>query len=138
DMTDEIVRSWRRVLIGKEFIEKVLSAVRIRRGMERSALQAHVAFTAGHPRNKPVMTGAATVVDILMAAQLLIDSEGKLIATDSQGTVEADDDDHAPGVTEFVPEPRPGERVPVRAPTLVTSVSGVPIQIQIQLQCTPD
>jgi hypothetical protein len=133
DMTDEVVKSWRRVLVGNEFIEKVLSAVRIRKGMERSALQVHVVFTAGHPRNKVVMTGAATVIDILMAAQLLIDSEGKLIAADGHVTLEGKGEATSTGSAELTLEP--SRATP---PTLVTSVSGVPIQIQIQLQCTPD
>jgi hypothetical protein len=138
DMTDQVVKSWRRVLIGNEFIEKVLSAVRIRRGMERSALQTHVVFTAGHPRNKTVMTGAATVIDILMAAQLLIDSEGKLVAADVQLPLEGKSEGTSTVTADLTLEDRGPGVTHQKSPSFATSVRGVPLQIQIQLQCTPD
>ncbi len=138
DMTDEIVKTWRRVLEGNEFIEKVISAVRIRRGMERSALQSHVVFTAGHPRKQTVMTGSVTVIDILMAAQLLVDSEGKLVAADIQLPLEGKSESISTFTGELTLDSRAAADTSRQLPTLVTSLSGVPVQIQIQLQCTPD
>lgn len=41
DLPDEVVAAWQACLDGNEFIDKVLSAVRIRKGMERGSLQAH-------------------------------------------------------------------------------------------------
>jgi hypothetical protein len=134
DITDEVVKGWRRVLTDNEFVDKVLSAVRIRKGMERSSLQAHVAFTAGVPRKPIVMTGAATVVDILLAAQLLVDSEGKLIAGDGQSVAEP----FEPQQTEAAPPTQSSGTPPQAFPPVTASIRGVPVQIQIQLQCTPD
>jgi hypothetical protein len=132
DLREEIVTGWRRVLEGNEFTDKILSAVRIRKGMERSALQAHVAFTAGHPRKPMTMTGAATVVDILLAGELLHESDGKLEAATAQELSQPT----APEVRGS--ETEAGSAASKSATALQTIVHGVPVQIQIQLQCTPD
>jgi hypothetical protein len=43
-------------------------------------VQAYVAHAAGQPRNKPVMTGASAIVEILKTASLLREEAGELTA----------------------------------------------------------
>ncbi len=133
DLREEIVSGWREVLDGNEFTNKILSAVRIRKGMERSALQAHVAFTAGHPRKPAAMTGAATVIDILLAGELLHESDGKLEATSIQELVPT-----TPPEARKLDLEASGTAESKGSGSLQAIVQGVPVEIHIQLQCTPD
>ena len=71
DMTEEIGAKWRSVVDASDFLQKVIAAVRIRKGMDESTLESHVAYSAGQPKTPSVATGAATVVNILKAAGLL-------------------------------------------------------------------
>src|SRR6476661_7832223 len=57
EMPDEIRRTWREILTENDFIQKVLAAVRIRKGMERTALQSHIAYSSGQSKSPSVMTG---------------------------------------------------------------------------------
>ena len=132
DMATEIVAGWQDVLAGNEFVTKLLSAVRIRKGMDRSSLQTHVAFTAGQPRKAPAMKGAGTVIDVLLAAEMLRDIDGKLIVTaiGHEGTpsrVEAT----LPATQDVADS---GTAPPTASPTPQPGVQGVPVQIQIQIQ----
>lgn len=76
-----IKRNWREVVSRNEFMQNVLSAVKLREGIFASTLQAYIAHYAGQPRNKPVMTGASAVIGILKAASLLHEEAGMLVAT---------------------------------------------------------
>ena len=78
---EEIQRNWRQIVSTSEFMQNVVSAVKLREGMLYPTVQAYIAHSAGQPRNKPVMTGAGAVVEILKAAGLLKEEAGELVAT---------------------------------------------------------
>jgi hypothetical protein len=80
EMTDEIAAKWRAVVDTNDFLQKVVAAVRIRKGMDESSLESHVAYSAGQPKTPAVATGAGAVVDILKNAGLLKEEGGNLIA----------------------------------------------------------
>lgn len=75
-----IQRKWRELVGRDEFMQNVLSAVKLREGIFPSTLQAYIAHYAGQPRNKPVMTGASAIIGILKAAGLLREEAGMLVA----------------------------------------------------------
>src|SRR3712207_1789418 len=77
----EIRRNWRAVVATNEFLQNVVAAVKLREGMLYPTVQAYIAHAAGQPRNKPVMTGAGAIVEILKAAGLLREEAGELVAT---------------------------------------------------------
>lgn len=78
---DEIRNNWRAVVSTSEFLQNVVSAVKLREGMLRPTVQAYIAHSAGQPRNNPVMTGAGALIEILKAANLLKEEAGELVAT---------------------------------------------------------
>jgi hypothetical protein len=78
---EEIRRNWRLIVSKNEFLQNVVSAVKLREGMLSGTVQAYIAHAAGQPRNKPVMTGAATIVEILKVAGLLREQAGELVPT---------------------------------------------------------
>lgn len=78
---DEIRANWRAVVSTSEFLQNVVSAVKLREGMLRPTVQAYIAHSAGQPRNNPVMTGAGAIIEILKSANLLKEEAGELVAT---------------------------------------------------------
>lgn len=138
NMADEIARQWRSIVEQTEFLERLVSAVRIRNGMEPASLQTHVAYTAGQPNKGTVKTGSATVVEILKTAGLLQERDGKLHSVGAEGT--------QPDVAESgvihetataVRRPEPAETF--RAPAIDVAVgTGVSVQIRVAVNCSVD
>lgn len=131
----EMRSQWRQVMAGNEFVEKVIAAVRIRKGMEYSTLQSHIAYSAGQPKTKVVLTGAGAVVDILLAAGLTQQQDGKLVAVVDEMRPPSEAPARAEDVGEVV-----AERPITSAPTLSAPPGGASwvFNIQIQIQCSPD
>ena len=136
DHSEDIKRNWRDIVLDNEFLKGVLSAVKIRKGMESSTLQSHIAYSAGRAKTPRSMAGAGAIIDILQKAELIKDMEGKLVA-----------------VSEVEPVDQPIQRVhrlsgDVRAisdasgKVTVTKgmpvTEGIPVSIQIQIQCSAD
>jgi hypothetical protein len=133
-MPDEITNHWQSVISQVPFFRNLLSAVRIRRGMDLSTLQAHVAYSAGQKKSPAVMTGASAVVEIMRAAAVLREEGGKIVA--------AEETFSTPSVAEpgIPSSPTPGSSVQaVSSPSFMIRSAGTPlsVQLQIQVQCTP-
>lgn len=133
EMPDEITLHWRKIVLANEFLQKLIAAIRIRKGMDPATLQAHVAYSAGRPKTPEVMTGAAAVVDILRASGLVKEDSGKLVATTG--------DELTPlGSSSRTDETiRDNGKAQASAiPTLTSEVShnGMAVTIQIQIQCS--
>lgn len=76
-----IRQNWRKVVSTSEFMQNIVSAVKMREGMMRTTLQSYIAQAAKQPKNKPVMNGAGAIIDILRAAGLLREEDGMIRAT---------------------------------------------------------
>lgn len=131
EMPDEIRTNWRLIVQPNDFLDKVLSAVRIRKGMDRPTLQAHIVYSAGRSKTPAVLAGASAVIDVLKAAELLKEEDGKLVAVPSvsQDRFEVSEME-APST---VPAAQ-GPETP-KVPTPIAGLPGVSIQIQLQVQC---
>jgi hypothetical protein len=113
-----------------------VAAVRIRKSMDESSLEAHVAYSAGQPKTAPVMAGAGTIVEILKLSGLLVEDGGSLVAVsplDSRpDTVRTEPEIYpAPEVS-----PAPPESVPIPHVLSVPAVPGTPINVSIQIRVT--
>jgi hypothetical protein len=148
----EIRRRWREIVATNEFLQNLVSAVKMREGMLYPTLQAYVAHAAGQPRNKPVMTGAGAIIEILKVASLLKEEAGELVATydELDEALEADEPASADGSlleVPVVPEPttsadQPPPDVP-KSPDSPTSGTvevneGPAVNIHLHVQCTAD
>ena len=76
----ETRNNWRAIVAASEFLQNVVSAVKLREGMLYPTVQAYIAHAAGQPRNKPVMNGAGAIVEILKTAGMLREEAGELVA----------------------------------------------------------
>ncbi len=130
----EIRRNWRAIVASNEFLQNVVAAVKLREGMIYPTVQAYVAHAAGQPRNKPVMTGAGAIVEILKAAGLLREEAGELVAT-FDGELEPEDLIYA--ADEFSTETPEEQEEPLVSAT-VEADDGPAVKIHLHLQCTAD
>lgn len=131
---DEIRSNWRAIVAASEFLQNVVSAVKLREGMLYPTVQAYIAHAAGQPRNKPVMNGAGAIIEILKAAGMLKEEAGELVATFDEQPEETASEDGSAAET-----PEAGESV------ISTTVSeAVPegtrptVSIHVQVRCTAD
>lgn len=129
---EEIRRNWRAIIATNEFLQNVISAVKLREGMLYPTVQAYVAHAAGQPRNKPVMTGAGAIVEILKTAGLLKEEAGELVAT-FDGELDPVD---AIAMDELSPETQEEEE-PIVSATLEAG-EGPAVKIHLHVQCTAD
>lgn len=122
----EIRRNWREIISTNEFLQNVVAAVKLREGMPYSTVQAYIAHAAGQPRNKPVMTGAGAIIEILKTAELLRDQDGEIVAT-----VDEEFEEKTSTTSPGMPDP-----------TEITVSTNGPdtsaVNIHLHVQCTPD
>ncbi len=140
DMPDEITKYWREIVLGNDFLEKVLAAVRIRKGMDTGTLQSHIAYSAGQPKSPGIMAGATAVIDILRAAAFLKEEDGKLIAMTEVVISSTTEISSAEEKFTSAQASQSPTRPPLPSQSFPLSASGIPftIQFQIQLQCSVD
>jgi hypothetical protein len=127
---EEIRRNWREIVATNEFLQNVVAAVKLREGMLYPTVQAYVAHAAGQPRNKPVMTGAGAIVEILKIAGLLREEAGELVAT-FDGELDVVEDI---AMEELSTEE---ETEPLFSATVETSEDPA-VKIHLHVQCTAD
>ncbi len=131
--------NWREVVGSTEFLQNVVSAVKLREGMLRPTVQAYIAHAAGQPRNNPVMTGAGAIVEILKTAGLLREEAGELVATFDEWP--EPEDPPTPEEPEDTPEESPEEppaEVSATVEALPPAGAAPAVTIHVQVRCTAD
>jgi hypothetical protein len=137
----EIRSNWRAIVGASEFLQNVVSAVKLREGMLYPTVQAYIAHAAGQPRNKPVMTGAGAIIEILKTAGLLKEEAGELVAPFEEEPPEPE----APAASaDGSPPETPETAEPVVSTTVTEVVADTPVgapatvSIHVQVRCTAD
>ena len=130
---EEIRQSWRAIVATNEFLQNVVAAVKLREGMLYPTVQAYIAHAAGQPRNKPVMTGAGAIVEILKTAGLLREEAEELVAT-FDGELDPVEDGFA---TDELSDEAVDETEPVVSATMEAG-EGAAVKIHLHVQCTAD
>jgi hypothetical protein len=140
DLSSEISIKWRAVVEGSDFLQKVIAAVRIRKGMDESSLEIHVAYSAGQPKTPTVATGAATVVNILKAAGLLKEEAGSLVAVLPEPPTIPESVQKSLSFSELPLEGVDSDGTSSSSPKLLTSIrlGAVQLTIDVTVQCTPN
>jgi hypothetical protein len=82
ELPENIRVAWREIIEESEFLSKIITAIEIRNGMDQSTLESHIAYSAGQPKKPQFMTGARTIIDILRAAEIIKEVDGKIVVTD--------------------------------------------------------
>lgn len=71
EIPEEMIKAWRIIVGDNEFLSKMIQAIEVRKGMEESHLENHIAYSAGEVKSKEVTRGARTVIDILRGSGLV-------------------------------------------------------------------
>jgi hypothetical protein len=136
----EIRSNWRAIVTASEFLQNVVSAVKLREGMLYPTVQAYIAHAAGQPRNKPVMTGAGAIIEILKTAGLLKEEAGELVAPFEK---EPESEAQPASADGSLPE-TPEAAEPVVSATVGEAAAGTftgnpaTVSIHVQVRCTVD
>ena len=136
----EIRSNWRAIVAASEFLQNVVSAVKLREGMLYPTVQAYIAHAAGQPRNKPVMTGAGAIIEILKTAGQLKEEAGELVAPLEK---EPEPEAQPASADGSLPE-TPEAAEPVVSATVSEAAAGTftgnpaTVSIHVQVRCTAD
>lgn len=79
DMLNDMKKYWTEIVNENDFLTKMLQAVKVRKGMDISQLENHIAFSSGEKKSGFVLTGARAVIDILVASSQLSQDGDKLV-----------------------------------------------------------
>jgi hypothetical protein len=133
----EIRSNWRAIVAVSEFLQNVVSAVKLREGMLYPTVQAYIAHAAGQPRNKPVMTGAGAIIEILKTAGLLKEEAGELVAPFEK---EPGPEAQPASADGSLPETPEAAEPVVSATVSEAAATGTPttVSIHVQVRCTAD
>lgn len=150
DRPEEQSEVWGKIIDSSEFLQKIVSAVRIRRGMDSPTLVNHIAFSAGGSKNAAVMAGAGAVLEILVRGGALTDQGGLLIAADRVARSISDAPLPSVKVSEVkvsAPQFYGGSyplvtsnlfSSPIGASSAASSNIDTSLRINIQINCTPE
>lgn len=74
---EEIERTWKSLIDENEFLTRMISAIKIRNGMDRTGLINHILYSAGSTTGS-AKVGANTIIEIFKAANLVTEEDGKI------------------------------------------------------------
>lgn len=85
-MDAEIARIWRELIENDDFLTRMLSAIRIRKTMEKTAFINHIVYSSGASAGKNAKTGAATLVELMKVAGFVSEQDGQIIIIDDNSS----------------------------------------------------
>ena len=136
DLPSEIAAKWRAVVEVSDFLQKIVAAVRIRKGMDEASLETHVAYSAGQPKTPVVSTGAGTVVEILKNSGLLREEGGNLVATAPESLPIAETVQKSLSLSDTM-QAQDDIRVTQGSRWGTDSLGGVQLTIEVKVECSP-
>ena len=77
-ITDETERIWKEIIAENDFLTRMISAVRIRNGMDRTSFLNHIIYSSGQKDTKHNRAGAGAIIEIFKSINLLNEIDGKL------------------------------------------------------------
>ena len=79
---EQVVKIWRNIILNDEFLSRMISAIKIRNGMEKASFINHILYSSGCSSNNNTKAGASAVIEILKVAMLVQEADGKIIAAE--------------------------------------------------------
>lgn len=78
----EVERIWKEITLEVDFLNRMISAVRIRNGMDRSNFINHIVYSSGLKDSKEAHTGAGAIIEILKSVNILSEEDGKILVVE--------------------------------------------------------
>jgi hypothetical protein len=95
----EVERIWKEIISNNDFLSRMISAVRIRNGMDRTNYINHIIYSSGLKDSKESRAGAGAVIEILKSVNVLDEVDGKMIVKDSIENSQGDSTGETPNHT---------------------------------------
>lgn len=127
---DEIKRIWKEVVAENDFLNRMISAVRIRNGMDRSSFLNHIIYSSGQKDTKQNRTGAGAIIEIMKAVNILSETDGKLTI------METPEAEKIANSIQLVPQSATTETTPNNLKVSLPTQSGRSIVININIDCS--
>ena len=129
NINDEISRIWKEIVIETDFLSKMVTAVKIRNGMDIQSFQSHIAYSSGQNSNSYVKTGANTIIEIMKITNLIEEVDGKLIYKEIDNPIKTQPINNP---ISYEPELKAGNNdTPLKE--IIHSKSGISINIDIKI-----
>lgn len=137
---DEIQQFWLQAVDNTEFLSKIATTVKIKKGMTSSELISHILFVAKAQDNKTNRTGANAVVDIFLKSKRLQDIDGKLEYSISTASVATNtvEEIHEQPINENLENVKQKERVSENPSKTNLPNLHINIQIHISADSSPE
>jgi hypothetical protein len=135
--SNEISSAWREIVKTNEFLSKMLAAIRIRKTMDITTFQSHIAYSAGRTKSTNIMAGAKAIIEILKSAELIIEKDGQLIPSD----VSIEAGERLPSEQEIssqLKRSQEQEQTVIEISQVPTDSRNVSVSIQIRLDVKPE
>ncbi|MBO6756492.1 MAG: hypothetical protein JJ902_09215 [Roseibium sp.] len=142
EQAEEVKRLFAEVVAENDFLKGIVSAIRIRKGMDDSALRSHIAYSAGAKKGSAATVGSGAVIEILHTAGAIAPEDGKYVVVSGSASPKATNAENT--TSESVYEQRgqasvAGKSTVVVAPSKVATLSsgngGIAININIEVSC---
>ena len=138
EMPDEIRTCWQKIVSENEFISKLVTAIKIRNGMDENTLQSHIAYSAGQPKKPQFMTGARTIIDVLRAAELIKERDGKFIVFSVEDGTSPYSRESLKEITFETNRSKVNQPLQLAPKLDGISATQVRVNINISINCVPD
>lgn len=125
---EEIQNAWRGIVEENEFLSKMVSAIRIRKGMDTLNLRSHIAYSAGQPKTPSIMAGAGAVVEILSTSGLVV-REGDTISPADLPELQGPKEPEIP-----IPKPAQGLKLPDASVDVPQNIKGVSFSLHVEVR----
>ena len=131
NLSDRVQESWRTVVTRNEFMRQLISAVRIRHGMDTASFLSHVGYSAGQPRGGRTALGGRTILAILVAAGVVQSADGKIVAVTTLDAKEPQ--------ARSTSRPSPSSSEPVVLTRVPRSAeAAIQVVVQVNITITPN
>lgn len=131
-ITDEVERIWKEIIAEVDFLNRMLSAVRIRNGMDRSSFINHIIYSSGLKDAKESRAGAGALIEIFKSVGVLSEVDGKLSVLDEPSSARVSVASNTISAEQTHSEPVAQQALPVATISEKNS-----IVINININCTP-
>ncbi len=143
EQEEEVKRLFAEVVADNEFLKGIVSAIRIRKGMDDSALRSHIAYSAGAKKGSSTTAGSGTLIEILQASGAIHSEDGKYVVASGSSSHPAVPSEPAKHDTTHLQQ-APGQPVgtsggsEVPTPTALSFKSGtggITINLNVEVSC---
>lgn len=91
NIREEVQKIWKMLIENNEFLTRMMSAIKIRDGMDKTALINHILYSAGSTTSASKV-GANTIIEIFKDAGMVREEDGKILAVEKENVIDTNEE----------------------------------------------